>query len=147
MGKIYWSKALTTATILIVLHQFAVASQWPYLQVYPPINETDGRTPLYFALVLSFGGDYKSIGVLPGVQIALDYINSQPSILPGYSLHYTLTDSQVLHVRILVIMWFLCSDRNHYLQSILQLGIYQYRVLSLFNMSILNMTVCNPLSI
>ena len=67
----------------------------PYLQIYPAVDETDGRTPLYFALVLSFGGGYKSIGALPGIQIALDYINSEPSILPGYSLHYTLTDSQV----------------------------------------------------
>jgi gamma-aminobutyric acid type B receptor len=72
----------------------ALESQDPYLQIYPPVNETDGRTPLYFALVLSFGGSYKSIGALPGVQIALDYINSERSILPGYSLHYTLTDSQ-----------------------------------------------------
>ena len=66
-----------------------------YLQIYPPVNGSDGRTPLYFALMLSFGGDYTSIGALPGVQIALDYVNRQPSILPGYSLHYTLTDSQV----------------------------------------------------
>ena len=70
---------------------------WPYLQVYPPVNESDGRTPLYFALMLSFGGQFASIGALPGVQIALDYVNSQPDILPGYSLHYTLTDSQVIH--------------------------------------------------
>ena len=68
---------------------------WPYLQVYPPVNETDGRTPIFFALVLSFGGDFTSIGALPGIQIALDYINDESSILPGYSLHYTLTDSQV----------------------------------------------------
>ena len=67
-------------------------------QIYPPVNDTDGRTPLYFAVVLSFGGSsYKSVGALPGIQIALDYINSEPSILPGYSLHYTLTDSQVRH--------------------------------------------------
>ena len=66
-----------------------------YLQEYPRINHTDGRKPLYFALMLSRGGDYTSIGALPGVQIALDYINSQPFILPDYSLHYTLTDSQV----------------------------------------------------
>ena len=69
----------------------------PYLQVYPNSvsNGTDGRTPLYFAVMLSFGGAVKSIGALPGVQIALDYINSESSILPGYTLHYALTDSQV----------------------------------------------------
>ena len=66
-----------------------------YLQEYPRVNHSDGRKPLYFALMLSRGGDYTSIGALPGVQIALDYINSQPSILPEYTLHYTLTDSQV----------------------------------------------------
>ena len=75
-------------------------SPWPYLQVYPEVDENDGRTPLYFALMLSFGGDYTTIGALPAVQIALDYINREPSILPGYSLHYTLTDSQV----------YLCKD-------------------------------------
>ena len=71
------------------------SAPWPYLQIYPPVNETDSRTPLYFAVVLSFGGAYTSIGALPGVQIALDYINSHPSILPGYTLHYTLTYSEV----------------------------------------------------
>ena len=82
--------------LVSVLQQCVVSSsQWPYLQTYPPVNESDGRMPLYFALVLSFGGNYRSIGALPGVQIALDYINSQSSILPGYSLHYTLLDSQV----------------------------------------------------
>ena len=73
----------------------AIGSQEPYLQIYPPVNEADGRTPLYFALVLSFGGGFKSNGAIPGVQIALDYINNEPTVLPGYSLHYTLTDSQV----------------------------------------------------
>ena len=83
-------------------------SPWPYLQIYPPVNETDSRTPLYFALMLSFGGDYTSIGALPGVQIALDYINSEPSILPGYTLHYTLTDSQVKQIS-------LCCNYNLHL--------------------------------
>ena len=68
-----------------------------YLQVYPNSvsNGTDGRTPLYFAVMLSFGDAFTSIGALPGVQIALDYINNESSILPGYTLHYALTDSQV----------------------------------------------------
>ena len=71
------------------------SSQWPYRQIYPPVNASDDRTPLFCAAVFSFGGDFTSIGVLPGVQIALDYINNEPSILPGYTLHYTLMDSQV----------------------------------------------------
>ena len=94
---------LTTAVVVLASLQAARASSltpWPYLQVYPPVNESDGRTPLYFALMLSFGGQFTSVGALPGVQIALDYINSQPDILPGYCLHYTLTDSQVKGMRL-----------------------------------------------
>ena len=82
-------------SLLLVLRTWANTEDQVYLQVYPPVNDTDDLTDIYFALMLSFGGDYVSIGALPGVQIALDYINSEPSILPGYSLHYTLTDSQV----------------------------------------------------
>ena len=75
-------------------------SPWPYyLQVYPgtdPSGETSVELKsLYFALMMSFGGDYRSSGTIPGVQVALDQINSDPTLLPGYQLHYTLTDSQV----------------------------------------------------
>ena len=86
------------AVILAALPTLCASSltPWPYLQIYPPVNESDDSTPLYFALVLSSGGEYTSIGAVPGVQVALDYINSQPDILPGYSLHYTLSDSQVI---------------------------------------------------
>ena len=73
---------------------------WPYyLQVYPGTNPTEeasvGFKSLYFALMMSFGGDFRSSGAIPGVQVALDQINSDPTLLPGYQLHYTLTDSQV----------------------------------------------------
>ena len=91
------SCCLGTILLLLLASRWRIVSSdhWPYLQIYPPVNETDDRTSLYFALVLSSGGQLASFGVIPGVQIALDYINSQPSILPGYTLHYTLTDSQV----------------------------------------------------
>ena len=73
---------------------------WPYyLQVYPGTNPTEEASvrlkSLYFALMMSFGGDFRSSGTIPGVQVALDQINSDPTLLPGYQLHYTLTDSQV----------------------------------------------------
>ena len=76
------------------------APSWtsPYLQVYPPLSadEIAGSTkPLYFALTMSFGANFKSSGTIPGVQAALDGINSDPTLLPGYRLHYTLTDSRV----------------------------------------------------
>ena len=79
----------------------------PYLEVYPPVNLSQnqfecipqaarGRTcPLYIALTQSFGKEYDGSGVVPAVQYALDQINADPDLLPGYSLHYTLTDSQV----------------------------------------------------
>ena len=79
----------------------------PYIQVYPPVdlsqdqqscspqNSSTGTCPLYIGLILSFGGDYDSSGSVPGVQIALDQINADPDLLPGYTLHYTLTDSNV----------------------------------------------------
>ena len=77
----------------------------PYLEVYPPVDlsqnqfdcvpETNRTCPLYIALTMPFGGEYFGGGVMPGVQFAIDQINADPDLLPGYSLHYTLTDSQV----------------------------------------------------
>ena len=72
-----------------------VSTVHSYLDVYPPIDVNDTRTPLYFALLQSFGGDYDGSGSVAGLQVALDRIYSDPNLLPGYSLHYTLTDSQV----------------------------------------------------
>ena len=80
-------------------NQSLVVSSSYYLQVYPGTNPTEeasvGLKSLYFALMMSFGGDFRSSGAIPGVQVALDQINSNPTLLPGYQLHYTLTDSQV----------------------------------------------------
>ena len=73
-----------------------------YLHIYPPVDESDTRTPLYFALLQSFGGQYNGSGSVAGLQVALDRINSDPTLLPGYSLHYTLTDSQVRHNHYLI---------------------------------------------
>lgn len=81
----------------------------PYLEVYPPVSLSQSQfdcvpspqpaenetCPLYIALTMSFGHEYVSSGVIPSVQYALDQINADPDLLPGYSLHYTLTDSQV----------------------------------------------------
>ena len=81
--------------LLLILAFCYRAQSDRYLQIYPPYNETDPRTPLTFALLHSFGGSFVSSGAVAGVQVALDVINSNPEILPGYSLHYTLTDSRV----------------------------------------------------
>ena len=78
-----------------------------YLEVYPPTNlsqsqlsctpqPAQNRTcPLYIALTMSFGNEYRSSGAIASVQYALDQINADKDLIPGYSLHYTLTDSQV----------------------------------------------------
>lgn len=58
-------------------------------------NTSHGTCPLFIGFLISFGGTYKSNGGLPGVQIALDEINRDPNMLPGYTLHYTLKDSNV----------------------------------------------------
>ena len=44
---------------------------------------------------MSFGGNIDSSGAIPGVRVALDRINNDSNLLPGYSLHYALSDSQV----------------------------------------------------
>ena len=64
---------------------------------YPPLprNSSEGPTPLVFGLIVSFGGSFNSSGAVPGVRVALDRINNSTDLLPGYSLHYALTDSQV----------------------------------------------------
>ena len=75
--------------------QTAAASEGHYLGIYPNVSELV-TVPLYFGLMLSLSGDDQSSGALAGVQAALDDINSRDDLLPGYSLHYTLTDSKVL---------------------------------------------------
>ena len=86
---------MDTAFVFLLLVALSYSQSDRYLQTYPPYNETDPRTPLTFALLQSFGGAFNSSGLVAGVQVALGVINSKPELLPGYTLHYTLTDSQV----------------------------------------------------
>lgn len=77
----------------------------PYLEVYPPTDTTQDQSscvpsdnvtcPLYVAVTMSFGGEYLSSGVIASIQYAIDQINNDSSLLPGYSIHYTLADSRV----------------------------------------------------
>ena len=107
---------VTMKTVILWLYLllsliFVAAGQYlgPYKEIYPYVDITrdqqscvpdptaggNGTCPLYIALMMSFGGDFESSGVIPGVQLAINQINSDPSILPGYTLHYTLLDTQV----------------------------------------------------
>ena len=45
--------------------------------------------------MLAFSGGFVSAPIAPGVQIALNLINEDESLLPGYTLHYTFSDSEV----------------------------------------------------
>ena len=70
--------------------------------VYPSsVAQGDTRTPLTLGLMLSFSGDYVIKDAIPGIQLAVDTINAG-NILPGYRLHYSLTNSQVSVTRFLV---------------------------------------------
>ena len=70
-------------------------------ETYPSLNSTtlancNKTTPLYFGLIMSFDGQqFDGSGSIPGVRVALDRINNDCALLPGYSLHYTLADSGV----------------------------------------------------
>ena len=71
------------------------------MEVYPDPTDPEvlkGRTPLYFALIQTLGGlssQFDGSGSIAGVKVALDSINNDTTLLPGYTLHYTLTDSKV----------------------------------------------------
>ena len=81
-------------TAALVLLSVALASSRDLPQIYPP-ETMPGKTPLYFGLLQSFGGQYNSSGSIPGVELALDRINANPSVLRDYSLHYVLRDTSV----------------------------------------------------
>ena len=67
-----------------------------FRQTWPEVvDKGDGNEDIFFGLMMSFGGDYRSHGAVPAVQVALELINKDSSLLPGYTLHYTLLDSQV----------------------------------------------------
>lgn len=64
-------------------------------QLYPVIPEGSANKALVFGLIMSFGGNIDSSGAVPGVRVALDRINNDSNLLPGYTLHYALSDSRV----------------------------------------------------
>ena len=67
-------------------------------QIYPLEDKSSNPspTPLYFGLMVAPSEDSDYLNTtLTAVQLALDTINADSDLLRGYSLHYTLTVSQV----------------------------------------------------
>ncbi len=90
------TSAVVSALVLVATLLEGPSAASPLKLTYPEVSANSNETkPLYFGLMQSFGGGFNSSGVVPGVDVALDQINSDDSILPGYTLHYELSDSQV----------------------------------------------------
>ena len=95
--------AIVVCMMLLIIAKFRKTEESPYVDIYPKLTEHslnfnagNHSVLLYFGLMLSLSGDDESSGALAGIQAALDEINSRDDLLPGYTLHYTLTDSKVL---------------------------------------------------
>ena len=89
--------AVLVAACLVQPSRGEVLNNGNVFQVYPALEDApEGTTPLYFALMQSFSGGYVSAGGIPGLMVALDEINNNSDVLPGYSLHYTLSDNEVV---------------------------------------------------
>ncbi len=94
----YRSVVRISIALISLLVASSSASSGLYLQIYPdPEDSGNGTQHLYFGLMQSFGEFDGGGGNVQGVQVALDQINEDPAMLPGYTLHYTLSDSQVSH--------------------------------------------------
>ena len=67
------------------------------MQVYSPLGRSSGLSPLYFGLMVAPTEDSDYVNAtLTAVQLALNEINANSDLLRGYSLHYSLTVSQVI---------------------------------------------------
>ena len=88
---------LISLTAVAAIFSSAAAAEGYYKEVYPPVDlsQEDLSGHLFFALVQSFGRQFNGSGNIAGIQVALDRINNDSSILPNHTLHYTLTDSNV----------------------------------------------------
>ena len=86
----------STVMIIFALVVLAELSSAQYLEIYPDETTGDPETKhLYFGLMQSFGGGADVRQNVAGAQVALEQINKDPTMLPGYTLHYTLSDAQV----------------------------------------------------
>ena len=65
-------------------------------------NSTEDKN-ITFLYLTGFTGLFLTSGSIPAVEMALETINSDQSLLPGYKLQFVAKDSQVLYVHVLVV--------------------------------------------
>ncbi len=56
---------------------------------------SDTRIPLYLSAYFTLGGAWDGSGILPAVEMALDHINENADVLPGYELKMVWNDTRV----------------------------------------------------
>ena len=61
-------------------------------------TNSTGDKNLTFLYLTSFTGLFLTSGSIPATEMALETINSDQSLLPGYNLQFVAKDSQVLYV-------------------------------------------------
>ena len=59
-------------------------------------GDKDDLKPIYFAFMTAFSGSFVSSGTIPAVNLAIERVNSNMTLLQGYRLNYTTVyDTQV----------------------------------------------------
>ena len=75
-----------------------------FMEVYPSIDHSS--TPLLFGLMLTSSDmNHLENTTIAAVKLAVDNISADKELLQGYSLHYTLTVSQVTSYRSYTTLW------------------------------------------
>ena len=82
---------------MTIMRIFDLLRQWCLLSLMIVADGVQTQKNLTFILITSFGQNgFNSSGLIPAADMALEDINSNSQVLPGYNLMYdTLRDSEV----------------------------------------------------
>ena len=115
-SKDMWDVPLLTLFLYETLTQVdSDLNTYGLAHIYPAAAN-DSRVPLTLGLMLAFTGDYVTLGAIPGIQLAIDIVNNG-TLLSGYRLQYSLSDSQVYRnmcFQLLVsqiLLYFICRKK------------------------------------